>query len=225
MSLQTINLGTAPNTNTGDPLRTGGDKINDNFLELYARAQIWRAGTYTDRTIVLSVNRAYLLSSEAVLPFTSSDFATELANNIWIDVSKEAYDEALNRMRFKGTWVNASYAINDMVYSSPYIGVALTDTSETFPPVAENSGQWLLGETPTWDTQTVVGDIATGMDILLEQIINIKDIRIWITTQPNTAYTVGLLEKIAGSWVLIGSHEITSGNPSGWFGLEIEYVW
>lgn len=32
---QTINLGTAPNNGTGDSLRVAGDKLNDNFTELY----------------------------------------------------------------------------------------------------------------------------------------------------------------------------------------------
>lgn len=36
MAQQTINLGAGPNDNTGDDLRTGGGKINDNFTELYA---------------------------------------------------------------------------------------------------------------------------------------------------------------------------------------------
>lgn len=36
MAQQTINLGTTPNDGTGDTLRSGGDKINDNFDELYA---------------------------------------------------------------------------------------------------------------------------------------------------------------------------------------------
>ena len=35
MSKQSLNLGTAANDNTGDTLRAGGDKINDNFTELY----------------------------------------------------------------------------------------------------------------------------------------------------------------------------------------------
>jgi len=39
MSQQTINLGTAPNTQDGDPLRTGGLKINANFTELYSGKQ------------------------------------------------------------------------------------------------------------------------------------------------------------------------------------------
>lgn len=36
MAQQTIGLGSAPNDGTGDDLRTGGDKINDNFSELYS---------------------------------------------------------------------------------------------------------------------------------------------------------------------------------------------
>lgn len=35
MAQQTINIGAAPNDGTGDDIRTGGDKINDNFTELY----------------------------------------------------------------------------------------------------------------------------------------------------------------------------------------------
>ncbi len=35
MSQQTINIGSAANDGTGDPLRTAFDKINDNFNEVY----------------------------------------------------------------------------------------------------------------------------------------------------------------------------------------------
>jgi len=38
MAQQTINIGAAPNDDTGDDLRTGGQKINDNFTELYGMA-------------------------------------------------------------------------------------------------------------------------------------------------------------------------------------------
>jgi len=36
MAKQTINIGAIANDNTGDTIRDGGDKINDNFTELYA---------------------------------------------------------------------------------------------------------------------------------------------------------------------------------------------
>jgi len=35
MAKQTINLGTAVNDGSGDPLRTAFDKVNDNFTEVY----------------------------------------------------------------------------------------------------------------------------------------------------------------------------------------------
>ena len=35
MAKQSLNLGAAANDNTGDTLRAGGGKINDNFTELY----------------------------------------------------------------------------------------------------------------------------------------------------------------------------------------------
>ena len=35
MAKQTINIGTVANDGTGDSVRTGGDKINDNFNEIY----------------------------------------------------------------------------------------------------------------------------------------------------------------------------------------------
>ncbi len=35
MAYQALGIGTAPNDGTGDNLRTGGDKINDNFSEIY----------------------------------------------------------------------------------------------------------------------------------------------------------------------------------------------
>ena len=35
MAYQALGLGSTANDGTGDDLRTGGDKINDNFVELY----------------------------------------------------------------------------------------------------------------------------------------------------------------------------------------------
>jgi hypothetical protein len=39
MALQLINVGSAPNDGTGDPIRTAYIKCNNNFTELYNRAQ------------------------------------------------------------------------------------------------------------------------------------------------------------------------------------------
>lgn len=45
MAQQTINLGTIPDDGTGDSLRVGGDKINDNFTELYGLSPYTPGGT------------------------------------------------------------------------------------------------------------------------------------------------------------------------------------
>jgi hypothetical protein len=37
MTIQTINIGAAPNDGSGDPLRTAFTKVNENFSELYSR--------------------------------------------------------------------------------------------------------------------------------------------------------------------------------------------
>ena len=50
MAKQTINLGTTPNDGTGDNLRVGGDKVNDNFDELY-RSTGWEALVDTLHTV------------------------------------------------------------------------------------------------------------------------------------------------------------------------------
>ena len=65
MAKQLLNLGTVPNDNTGDTLRGGGDKINDNFTELYSAI-----GNGTSTTIDVT-NPAV----GQVLRYTGSQFA------------------------------------------------------------------------------------------------------------------------------------------------------
>ena len=37
MAYQSIGIGSAPDDGTGDTLRIGADKINDNFVEIYTK--------------------------------------------------------------------------------------------------------------------------------------------------------------------------------------------
>jgi hypothetical protein len=83
MPQQTIILGAFPEDKTGDTLRVGGDKINDNFNELYAlqsktlNAAAFPGGTYEEQ-IQNAINQA-LLTGEArvriptfMIPFDAS---------------------------------------------------------------------------------------------------------------------------------------------------------
>lgn len=52
MAQQIIDLGTGPNTGSGEGIRIGGIKINDNFTELYNRVQALESGGTTPEGIM-----------------------------------------------------------------------------------------------------------------------------------------------------------------------------
>jgi hypothetical protein len=52
MAKQTINIGTAANDGTGDPLRTSFDKANDNFDEIYLAGPVGTNIRITSNSIV-----------------------------------------------------------------------------------------------------------------------------------------------------------------------------
>ena len=58
MAKQTINIGTTPNDNTGDPLRTAFSKVNANFTEVYELVNAISVGD-----ILSAVNRASAISA------------------------------------------------------------------------------------------------------------------------------------------------------------------
>ena len=49
MAYQALGLGSSANDGTGDDLRTGGDKINDNFVEIYTK--LGNGSTLTSDTV------------------------------------------------------------------------------------------------------------------------------------------------------------------------------
>ena len=89
MALQSLNLGTNPDDGTGDTLRIGGDKINDNFSEIYTLL-----GTGNEFTSGLSATATVVTLSSAVGTFTtltpvSADGAALGSASLeWSDLSK-----------------------------------------------------------------------------------------------------------------------------------------
>jgi len=79
MAQQTINIGAIANDNTGDTLRGAGQKINDNFTELYAAVPLVTPSTWvptlTDsgggRTYAITTNTARHTSIGFVTTFTA----------------------------------------------------------------------------------------------------------------------------------------------------------
>lgn len=96
MAKKTIDIGSGYDTLDGDKLRDGGQKINENFTEVYARATEWVAGVYPQRTTVMSGNQLYFMSNTVGLPFTSSNFQSEILSGFWI---------LLDGSNFFDTWI------------------------------------------------------------------------------------------------------------------------
>lgn len=115
MARQEVNLGTGYDTNDGDKLRDGGGKINENFTEIYRRSTDWVAGVYPQRTAVFNGNVLYFLSSTAVLPFTSSNFATEEAAGFWVKVEGSSFFDTWLVSKAPGNTVIGTLEPGDIV--------------------------------------------------------------------------------------------------------------
>ena len=74
MAYQSLSLGTTANDGTGDTLRAGGDKINDNFVEIYTLL-----GTGSALTSGLSASSSVVTLTSGVL--TTCSVATSLDMN------------------------------------------------------------------------------------------------------------------------------------------------
>ena len=70
MAQQTINIGTIANDNTGDTLRGAGEKINDNFDELYAALPLVTPTTWVPTLIDSGGGRTFAITTNG-----GSDFA------------------------------------------------------------------------------------------------------------------------------------------------------
>ena len=87
MAKQALNLGTAANDNTGDTLRAGGDKINDNFTELYTAIG---NGSNTQLSVANpAVGQVLRYNGTSFLPsdFTTLTAALDVNNNSIISSS------------------------------------------------------------------------------------------------------------------------------------------
>lgn len=77
MAQQTVNLGAAAGDGTGDPLRSGGDKINDNFDELYAAVALNTAKeTNATHTGDVTGSGVLTIADEAVTLAKMADMAS-----------------------------------------------------------------------------------------------------------------------------------------------------
>ena len=82
MAKQTVNIGVSANDNTGDPLRTAFDKLNDNFDEVYAAGPVGTNITVSSNTIETPTTRLNFsqdpLEMTAILLESIKDFNSDV---------------------------------------------------------------------------------------------------------------------------------------------------
>lgn len=112
---QVINLGTTPNDGTGDTLRVAGDKINDNFVDIYAK----------------------VISSEFVIVRSMDDFPTPVGDvitlgpNITYFVTTVINTLGKRFVLMTGSVIAGSSSINAHIFSSVALsGPMFTSTGD-----------------------------------------------------------------------------------------------
>ena len=99
MAYQSLGLGSSANDGTGDDLRTGGDKINDNFVELYTKL-----GTGSALTTGLSATASVVtLTSPEISGSIIFEGATADGNETTLSVTDPTADRTITLPDLTGT--------------------------------------------------------------------------------------------------------------------------
>lgn len=183
MALQTIGLGTSPNDGTGDSIRVAGDKINDNFVELYNL--LGDGTTLGDATFTTLTTPTVTNSGTLALSATGANIITASTNGVErarIDSSGvPTFTQSVNSSVTYLTQTNNGTAsgtgLKITAQSGAYVGKfdiaaagALaqlgTETNHPFLLITNNveaarfdsSGNFLIGTTTTGASKLVVAD-------------------------------------------------------------------
>ena len=91
MTKQTINIGTLANDGTGDSIRVGGDKINDNFNEVYNYTNGFIDYNDTTGSVSITANTWTTIPNNGLGAFTNKTYKPEGVTE-FMDVSNGSID-------------------------------------------------------------------------------------------------------------------------------------
>ena len=98
MAYQALGLGSSANDGTGDDLRTGGDKINDNFVELYTKL-----GTGTALTSGISADATHVTLTSPKINQIEFEGSTADAHETTLAVTDPTADRTITLPNATGT--------------------------------------------------------------------------------------------------------------------------
>jgi len=144
MAKQVIGIGTAPNDGTGDTIRDGGDKANDNFDEIYALL-----GTGTVLTTGLSATSSVVTLAGPTITGVAS----------FADGSNSA--PSITNTGDTNTGIYFSAADEVAVTTGGTQRVRFTSSSATFSTAISSSGAYTGGGLMTTGGNIVIPDAGT----------------------------------------------------------------
>jgi hypothetical protein len=150
MAKQTINIGTAPNTGTGEPLRSAFNKINENFTEVYSIAQssFDYANTIVSDTQVDPFSREQsnsafdVANSSTILAQSAFDYANTIVSNTAVDsfardTANAAFEQANTVINPFNQDLNTS---NNVIFNDITFAGNLVSGNSEIVSVANSSG-------------------------------------------------------------------------------------
>ena len=164
MAYQALGLGTNANDGTGDSLRTGGDKVNDNFVEIYTK--LGTGSALTADTVTLNTASQTLTNKNLTSPTITGTGA--IAGVFTGNITGNATTAT--------TLATARTIAGQSFNGSANITIASTDLSNTAAIVLATATQTLTGKTLT--APIVGGDVTTASGNLslnsATQIVEVK---------------------------------------------------
>jgi len=223
MAKQLIGLGSSPNDGTGDNLRVGGDKVNDNFNEIYTAigdGTTLTSGnfltdvstdTLTNKTIALGSNTVSGTTAQFNTAITDGSFATLAGSEVLTNKSIDSDNNTITNIVDADIKSSAAIANAKLANSSISIGGVTLNLGDTDATPALD-----LSDATSYPTSSLTGTITNAQ--LDGSIANSKlsNNSISIIADDSSAQSVAL----GGSILFTGGSGITTSIS----GNEISFV-
>ena len=143
MAKQIINVGLTANDKSGDPLRTAFTKVNDNFTELYARAENTDSQTLSLVGNTLSISGG---NSVDLSKYVDSSSNTNILSTVSIGVSTVGYINTVSLSAiFDAAWPDGSYTVN--FGSDGVVQIQITSNiASVYSVTPGTSNTWSIGD-------------------------------------------------------------------------------
>lgn len=168
MAQQTIDIGSAPNDGTGDPLRDAFDKANDNFTELYALVAV--AGGQWKNPVRAATTAAITLATDAENGDTIDGVVLATGDRVLVKNQAAPEENGIYVVAASGAPARAADADSaaEMLNAAALVSEGTANADKLFvcttnaPITLNTTGLTFTDFTPSGLTAAVAADVWTG---------------------------------------------------------------